>query len=235
MGKKSKKSTKRNSPTQPIIVEMHNVAEFLSVVNNILGKEGTKTLQGLLFEKDVISSKSGYVDNTMKTLNINHVRWAKIGEKGVPVTVDDVIAMLQLWHTKVPERENEYYPYFINLLKAVKDFVGKDGPCYLEHGIVTASNADVKLDVMRKSMGQGSMLLVEPGQLGFAEEDTSGEMSIMPIGEQGRKVTLDDIIDTFRKVSTHERLEKFRHSGRSYFLEGFKVKGGNTLSVTWGS
>ena len=84
-------------------------------------------------------------------------------------------------------------------------------------------------------MGQGSMLLVEPGQLGFAEEDTSGEMSIMPIGEQGRKVTLDDIIDTFRKVSTHERLEKFRHSGRSYFLEGFKVKGGNTLSVTWGS
>ena len=145
--------------------------------------------------------------------------------------------MLQLWYPKVPKtkNENEYYPYFINLLKAVKGFVGMNGPCYLEHGIVTASNADVKLDVMRNSMGQGSMLLVEPGQLGFTEEDTSGEMSIMPIGEQGRKVTLDDIIDTFRKVSTHERLEKFRHSGRSYFLEGFKVKGGNTLSVTWGS
>ena len=104
----------------------------------------------------------------------------------------------------------------------------------LEHGIVTASNEDVKLDVMRKAKGYDA--LVEPGQLGFGVEDTSGEMSIMPIGQQGRKVTLDDIIDTFRKVSTHERLEKFRHSGRSWFLEGFKViKGGKTLSVTWGS
>ena len=71
---------------------------------------------------------------------------------------------------------------------------------------------------------------------GNDDTNTSGEMSIIPIGEKGRKVTLDDIIDTFRYVSTHERLEKFRHSGRSYFLEGFKViKGGNTLSVTWGS
>ena len=136
---------------------------------------------------------------------------------------------------KVPERENEYYPYFIDLLKAVKGMVGKDGPCYLEHGIVTASNEDVKLDVLRKAKDQ--MLLVEPGHLAFGFEDTSGEMSTIPIGEQGRKVTLGDIIDTFRYVSTHERLEKFRHSGRSYYLEGFKLKGysGKTLSVTWGS
>ena len=172
----------------------------------------------------------------MKTLNINHVLWAKIGEEGVPVTVDDVITMLQFMLPKVPKRENEYYPYFINLLKAVKCMVGKDGPCYLEHGIVTSSNMDADLDVLRKAKEE--MLLIEPGQLAFGQEDTSGEMSIMAIGEKGRTVTLDDIIDTFRKVSTHERLEKFRHSGRSYFLEGFKLcksKGGKTLSVTWGS
>lgn len=245
MGKKSKKSNKTNGtfhkfsgkgPTHHIIVEMHNVAEFLSTVSNMLGKEGTKNLQGLHFETDVISSKPGYIDNTRKTMNINHVLWAKIGKKGVPVTVDDVISMLQFMLPKVPERENEYYPYFIDLLKAVKGMVvGKDGPCYLEHGIVTSSNEDVKLDVLRKAKDQ--MLLVEPGHLAFGFEDTSGEMSTIPIGEKGRKVTLDDIIDTFRYVSTHERLEKFRHSGRSYYLEGFKIKGysGKTLSVTWGS
>ena len=211
MGKKSKKSNK-NVKEQHIIVEMHNVAEFLSEVNNILGKEGTKDLQGLRFEEDVISSKSGYIDNTLKTSNINHVLSAKIGEDGIPITIDNVIAMLQYELPNVPERENEYYPYFIDLLKAVKGFVGKDGPCYLEHGIVTSSNDDAELDAFRKA--RGIMLLVEPGQLGFGMDDTSGEMSIIPIGEQGRKVLLDDIIDTFRYVSTHERLEKFRHSGR---------------------
>lgn len=235
MGKKSKKSNKNEKgPTQHIIVEMHNVAEFLSVVNDMLGKEGTRNLLNLKFETDVISSKKGYVDNTRKTKNINHVLSAKIGEKGVPVTIDDVIAMLQFMLPKVPERENEYYPYFINLLKAVKCMDGKDGPCYLGHGIVTSSNMDADLDVLRKAKGE--MLLVEPGQLAFGQEDTSGEMSIMPIGEQERKVTLDDIIDTFRKVSTHDRLEKFRHSGRSYFLEGFELSGDETtLTVTWGS
>ena len=63
MGKKSKKSNKTNGtfhkfsgkgPTQHIIVEMHNVAELLSEVNNMLGKEGTKNLHGLRFETDVI-------------------------------------------------------------------------------------------------------------------------------------------------------------------------------------
>ena len=187
MGKKSKKSNgKCPTPTQHIIVEMHNVAEFLSQVNNMLGKEGTKNLQGLRFETDVVSSKPGYVDNTHKTKNINHVLWAKIGDKGVPITIDDVIAMLEIMLPKVPKKENEYYPYFINLLKAVKDMVGKDGPCYLEHGIVTASNVDVALDVMRKSMGQ--MLLVEEGQLGFGKEDTSGEICLScPLVRKGRR------------------------------------------------
>lgn len=211
MGKKSKKSNK--SGPKHIIVEMHNVAEFLSVVNDMLGKEGTRNLLNLKFETSLS---------------------AKIGERGIPVTVDDVIAMLQFMLPKVPERENEYYPYFINLLKAVKCMDGKDGPCYLGHGIVTSSNMDADLDVLRKA--QGVSPLVKPGQLAFGQEDTSGEMSIMPIGEQGRKVTLDDIIDTFRKVSTHDRLEKFRHSGRSYFLEGFELSGDETtLTVKWGS
>ena len=102
----------------------------------------------------------------------------------MPVTVDDVIAMLQFMLPKVPERENEYYPYFIDLLKAVKDMVGKECPCYLEHGIVTASNEDVKLDVMRKAKGYDA--LVEPAQLGFGVEDTSGEMSCPLVNKGGK-------------------------------------------------
>ena len=105
MGKKSKKSNKNEKgPTQHIIVEMHNVAEFLSVVNDMLGKEGTRNLLNLKFETDVISSKKGYVDNTRKTKNINHVLSAKIGEKGVPVTIDDV---LQCFSSCFPKSRRE--------------------------------------------------------------------------------------------------------------------------------
>ena len=114
--------------------------------------------------------------------------------------------------------QKEYYPYFIDLLKAVKGMVGKDGPCYLEHGIVTASNEDVKLDVLRKAKDQ--MLLVEPGHLAFGFEDTSGEMSIIPIGEQGRKVT--NIIIKRRGATRKKNKEKPEKKRRSRTHNNYK-------------
>ena len=91
MGKKSKKSNKTDGtfhkfsgkgPTHHIIVEMHNVAEFLCVVNDMIGKDGTKNLQGLRFETDVISSKPGYIDNTRKTMNNQSCSLGKDWRKG---------------------------------------------------------------------------------------------------------------------------------------------------------
>ena len=124
MGKKSKKSNK-NVKEQHIIVEMHNVAEFLSEVNNILGKEGTKDLQGLRFEEDVISSKSGYIDNTLKTSNINHVLSAKIGEDGVPITIDNVIECFNVSYQMYRKERTSITPTLSIYSKLLKVLSGR--------------------------------------------------------------------------------------------------------------
>lgn len=112
--------------------------------------------------------------------------------------------------------------------------LGKEGPCYLEHGIVAASNKDASFDAKRLSLGSP---VVIPGTVGSVNVDvTGGDLLRIPIGENGKKVTMDDVVAAFDKVSTHKELVKFRKSGRSYFHEGFKVsQDGKTITMLWGS
>ena len=152
-----------------------------------------------------------------------------IGRKGELIGIGDIILML----CRI-SKKNADVEYGIELLKAAKNMRGKEGPCYFEHGIVAHSNTEASLDFIRAFMGDSN---IDLSTVNSNKVDVKGELLKMPIGEKGKKVTLEDIASAFYKVSTHPELEKFRHSGRSYFLEGFLLRGNGkkTLTMIWGS
>ena len=146
--------------------------------------------------------------------------------------MNDVLTMLRPMSKKNVEVE-----YAIQLLVAAKNMRGKEGPCYFEHGIAKHSNTEVSLDFIRAFMGDSKVVDRDPRMINSNKVDFRGKLLKMPIGQKGKKVTFDDIASAFYKVSTHPELEKYRHSGRSYFLEGFRLSGNGkkTLTMIWGS
>ncbi len=64
--------------------------------------------------------------------------------------------------------------------------------------------------------------------------EPTGELSKVPIGEEGKEIDMESIINAFKYVSTHKELEEWRKSGRSFFHEGFKLEGKNLVMI-WGS
>lgn len=211
------------------ITEVHNCAGLLAAANQIIGKEGPSYLD-LDIKEDAVSARPGYVDNTMTDLNISkHILGVPIGQKGLPVTMDVIISTLR----NISDKDVRNIEYSIDLLTWVKKAVGKKGPCYFEHGIVTHSNGDCNLDKLRVTMASR---VVDPGTVGSVKVKAVGELMKVQIGKNGKKVKMSDIIAVFNEVSKNTELDKFRHSGRSYFHEGFRVSGnGKTLSMMWGS
>ena len=216
-----------------VIVEVHNCATFLSAVNDMVGKDGPVSFD-IEIKEDVVSAKPVNFFDMMTIANISKkILGVSIGKAGEKVRLLDILTMLQ---TVVASDEDDSYTtkYLIDLLLAVKGIVGKEGPYYFKHGIVTASNKDINLDEMR--LAQKSPLDVTPGTPGSVKVNVIGDLLHVPIGRVGEDITMEDIISSFYKVSTHVELEKFRKSGRSYFHEGFRVsEDGKSLIMKWGS
>ena len=222
MAEQAKVLTERN---RGVIVEVHNCAVFLSQVNDMIGKNGP-TFFDMEIREDAPSAKPGNMIDSIVSANISKkMLGVPIGRTGASVTMDDIISMLR----GIPS-DDGCIRYSIELLFGVKKMLGKKGPCYFEHGIVTNSNRDATLD------GQREAPIVVPGTIGSVQANATGELKRVQIVKDGDRVTMNDIVAAFYFVSTHGELEKFRKSGRGYFHEGFNVSGNKkTLSMRWGS
>ena len=89
-----------------IIVEVQNCANFLSAVNDMLGKEG-RTFLDFEIREDVASAKPANMFDMQISSNISKaILGVPIGRKGVAVTIDDVIAMLR---TACKDAEGDSY------------------------------------------------------------------------------------------------------------------------------
>ena len=114
-------------------------------------------------------------------------------------------------NSRVYEAQN-----IVDLLEATISIIGKDGPCYLDHGII-----------------MHNIFLTDEQKQELSNANITDKF---PIGEAGRQVTLQDILDTFRQVSIHPKLVEVRSDGRGYFQEGFGLsEDGKTIEMYWGS
>ena len=89
--------------------------------------------------------------------------------------------------------------------------VGKEGPLWLDCGVLAHSYCDEDLE--------------------------DGTSDTFQIGKKGEIIELDDILCTLRAVSKHKVIKEWRYDwNRSYYHEGYKVsKDGKTIKMIWGS
>lgn len=118
-----------------IIVEIHNYANLLSAINDVVGKRGPAKLDFEIRE-DVASTNPHGVDFVKHTTMSDKILKTSIGKKGEIVTLDNVSEMLET----LAETDDFKIEYAIQLMEAVKGLIGMRGPVYFDHGIVEASN-----------------------------------------------------------------------------------------------
>ena len=118
-----------------IIVEIHNYANLLSAINDVVGKRGPVKLEFEIRE-DVASTNPHGVDFVKHTNMSDKIRETSVGKKGVIVTLDHVLDMLET----LAETDDFKIECAIQLVEAVKQLMGMRGPVYFDHGIVEASN-----------------------------------------------------------------------------------------------
>lgn len=107
--------------------------------------------------------------------------------------------------------------YYAQLLEWAMKNVGKEGPFYIDCGII-----DHNLFISQEL---------------YDKLHETGTNDTFQIGKAGQKLELEDILSTFRAVSKHKLLCEVQECGnRSYFHEGFRVsKDGKTIEMRWGS
>ena len=129
-----------------VIVEVLNCANFLSAVQNVLGKDGPAVLD-FEIRGDVQSANAQNIPDMTVNVNISKSILGKsIGKKGEVVTMDHVLQMLERLAADRGDRCNDFeLDYVIDLVKAVKSMIGRRGPLYFEHGVVRICNDDCRV------------------------------------------------------------------------------------------
>ena len=72
----------------------------------------------------------------------------------------------------------------------------------------------------------------------FVEESwakQNGVDEVFVVGEQGKEVTLEDVLRFFCALREDERLQEVLENGRTYFFEGVEMVGEKKLMFCWGS
>lgn len=107
--------------------------------------------------------------------------------------------------------------HYAQLLDWAMKNVGKDGPCYIDCGIID-HNPFISQQLYDK----------------LHETETNDTFQI---GTVGQKIELEDILSTFLAVSKHKLLCQVQEcGGRTYYHEGFRVsRDGKTIEMRWGS
>ncbi len=106
---------------------------------------------------------------------------------------------------------------YAQLLEWAMERVGKEGPCYIDCGIIDHSHF-----ISQKL---------------YDKLHETGTNDTFQIGKAGQKLELEDILSTFRAVSKHKLLCRVQESGgRTYEHGGFRVsKDGKTIEMMWNS